>query len=96
LFAEEFGALDKLAEQRRKRYEKKLQQAEASATPTQETEPAPLYVDTGTKTMQVQRLAQLHPEWSRAQLAQEVGCAASTVTRALTKNVGQVTTGEQP
>ena len=36
-----------------------------------------------TKTAQVKRLAELHPEWNRAMIAQEVGCSASTVTRAL-------------
>ena len=73
------GKADAKAERARKRAEKAMQ----------EPEPAPLYVDTGTKTMQVPRLAQLHPEGSRARLAQEVGCAASTVTRALTTGEGQ-------
>jgi uncharacterized membrane protein len=76
LFAEEFGAETKNVERRLKRDEKKLQGTEPDATPMQVTEAT-------TKTAQVIRLAQLHPEWSRMQLAQEVGCSASTVTRAL-------------
>ena len=76
LFAEEFGALEKITEQRRKRAEKTMQQTEAAEVIAEPTEAA-------TKTAQVQRLAQLHPEWNRARLAQEIGCSASTVTRAL-------------
>ena len=76
LFAEEFGALEKITEQRRKRAEKTMHQTEAAEVIAEPTEAA-------TKTAQVQRLADEHPEWNRARLAQEVGCSASTVTRAL-------------
>ena len=79
LFAEEFGAEVKKDARARKRAEKDVQETELDATPTQSMEAE-------TKTAQVQRLAELHPEWSRTRLAQEVGCVASTVTRALTGN----------
>ena len=36
-----------------------------------------------TKSEQVRRLAELHPDWIPARLAQEVPCSPSTVTRAL-------------
>jgi len=75
LFAEEFGAEVKLAERRAKRAEST---ANSITDASELKQDAPL-----TKTEQVQQLADLHPEWTRARLAQEVGCAASTVTRAL-------------
>uniref|UniRef100_A0A6M3LJF7 Uncharacterized protein n=1 Tax=viral metagenome TaxID=1070528 RepID=A0A6M3LJF7_9ZZZZ len=37
-----------------------------------------------TKRERVQQLAELHPDWTRARLAQEAGCSESTVSRALT------------
>ena len=76
LFAEEFGAEMKLDDRARKRAEKVTQETEVDA-------PSAQVAETVTKTVQAQRLAELHPEWNRARIAQEIGCSASTVTRAL-------------
>ena len=57
--------------------EKRVQgQRKTAERSTQQVEPS-------SKTAQVVRLAELHPAWTRARLAQEVGCSPSTVTRAL-------------
>ena len=70
------GKAEAKAERVRKRAEKMTQETEADA-------PSAQVAETATKTVQAQRLAELHPEWNRARIAQEVGCSASTVTRAL-------------
>ena len=57
--------------------------AQGQRKPTQDVEAAAHHLEAATKTAQVQRLAELHPTWTRAQLAQEAGCSPSTVTRAL-------------
>jgi len=71
---------DAKAQRARRRAERKRKAAEPAmqqdATPMQVMEPE-------TKTAQVIRLAELHPDWIPAQLAAQVGCSASTVTRAL-------------
>ena len=60
----------------RKRAEKTMQKAQAGVAPVQ--------LDaTQTKTERVRILAAQRPGWSHAKLAQEVGCSASTVSRAL-------------
>jgi len=70
------GKAEAKEERARKRAEKMTQETEADA-------PSAQVAETATKTAQAQRLAELHPEWNRARIAQEIGCSASTVTRAL-------------
>jgi len=79
LFAEEFGAEVKLAERRAKRNESTTE----TTTAMSEDAKAVQRAASRSKKSQVRRLAAAHPEWSRARLAQEIGCSASTVTRAL-------------
>jgi len=70
------GKAEAKEERARKRAEKMTQETEVDA-------PSAQVAETVTKTVQAQRLAELHPEWNRARIAQEIGCSASTVTRAL-------------
>jgi len=83
LFAEEFGAEMKLDDRARKRAEKVTQETEADATPVQGAEATTKAWQAMTKMERVRTLHDEMPHWSRATLAQEVGCSASTVTRAL-------------
>ena len=61
---------------------------------TQETEVTFSQNGRPTKTLQVQELAALHPEWTKGQLAQETSCSPSTVTRALAGHANAHRKGE--
>jgi hypothetical protein len=77
LFAEEFGAEVRLSERRSKREER-----QPDAIPVQ-SDAIPVQSDNQTKASTVTRLSELHPDWSRLQLAEYAGCSLSTVSRAL-------------
>ena len=74
------GVVLAISFQKEKRTQVQRKSAESAA---EEVETSMQGVEAMTKMEQARQIAELHPEWNLARIAQEVGCSASTVTRAL-------------
>ena len=85
LFAEEFGAEVKKEARKAKRKPDDMPMTTTDTITIADDE----QVTFTTKTEQVRRLHGARPELSMTQLAQEIGCSASTVTRALNRKGGE-------